>query len=243
MNIRWLEGLSDYAATLDLQQQLVDSRINRPDAPDELLLLEHSPVYTIGRIRDHSSLHAPGLLPHPVFETNRGGQATYHGPGQLVAYPIIDLNRMGRDIHLYISLLETALIAACAEHGVQATRREGLTGVWAGPRKLASIGVGIKKWIAMHGIAINIAPRRRPPGPAGTPPPAARAVLPPEPTASLCGLPLAPTPTRSVSEPPAATGSPVPDSSPEPTAAPSSTPEPTATPEPVRPTGEEVLEA
>ena len=163
MNIRWLEGLSDYAATLDLQQHLVDSHIDLPDRPDDLLLLEHGPIYTIGRIRDHSSLHESGRLPHPVFEINRGGQATYHGPGQLVGYPIVDLNRLGRDIHLYISLLENALIAACAEHGVQASRRDGLTGVWAGPRKLASIGVGIKKWIAMHGIAINIEPRSLPP--------------------------------------------------------------------------------
>lgn len=169
MKTRWLEGLSDYAATLDLQQQLVAPRISHPGSPDELLLLEHSPVYTIGRIRDHSSLHEPGRLPHPVFEINRGGQATYHGPGQLVAYPIVDLNRLGRDIHRYITLLETALIAACAEHGVQAARREGLTGVWAGPRKLASIGVGIKKWIAMHGIAINIEPRSLPPFQAITP--------------------------------------------------------------------------
>jgi lipoyl(octanoyl) transferase len=95
-------------------------------------------------------------LPHAVFETNRGGQATYHGPGQLTGYPILDLNTRGRDLHLYLRFLEEYLIRFSSSFGVAAQRREGLTGVWVGERKLASLGVGVRKWISMHGFAINI---------------------------------------------------------------------------------------
>lgn len=118
--------------------------------------LEHSPVYTIGRTRDQSSLRKPELLPHPVVEINRGGQATYHGPGQLVGYPIVDLRPLGRDLHTYIRAIEQALIDTCQGFNIDAQRRDGLTGVWVENRKLASIGVGVRKWIGMHGFAINI---------------------------------------------------------------------------------------
>src|SRR5690606_32805268 len=97
-----------------------------------------------------------GLLPHPVYETNRGGQATYHGPGQITGYPILDLTTRGKDLHEHLRKIEEALIQACARFGVQAGRRDGLTGVWVGNRKLASIGVGVRKWLSMHGFAINI---------------------------------------------------------------------------------------
>lgn len=136
---------------------------------DTIFLLEHEPVYTIGRLRDQSSLRSAAILPHPVFETNRGGQATYHGPGQLVGYPILDLNPRGRDLHLHLRLIEDALIAACADLGVSAGRREGMTGVWVENRKLASIGVGVRKWISMHGFAINITRESLPPFLAITP--------------------------------------------------------------------------
>jgi lipoyl(octanoyl) transferase len=136
---------------------------------DTIFLLEHEPVYTIGRLRDQSSLRSAAILPHPVFETNRGGQATYHGPGQLVGYPILDLNSRGRDLHLHLRLIEDALIAACADLGVSAGRREGMTGVWVENRKLASIGVGVRKWISMHGFAINITRESLPPFLAITP--------------------------------------------------------------------------
>ena len=136
---------------------------------DTIFLLEHEPVYTIGRLRDQSSLRSAAILPHPVFETNRGGQATYHGPGQLVGYPILDLNPRGRDLHLHLRLIEDALIAACAYLGVSAGRREGMTGVWVENRKLASIGVGVRKWISMHGFAININRESLPPFLAITP--------------------------------------------------------------------------
>jgi lipoyl(octanoyl) transferase len=130
---------------------------------DTILLLEHEPVYTIGRLRDQSSLRDPASLPFPVVETNRGGQATYHGPGQLVGYPILDLTPRGRDLHAHLRNLEEALIRACAAFGVTAGRREGLTGVWVENRKLASIGVGVRKWISMHGFAINITNQCLPP--------------------------------------------------------------------------------
>ena len=105
----------------------------------------------------------PATLPHPVFETNRGGQATYHGPGQLTGYPILDLTPRGRDLHTHLRNLEEALIQTCADFGVIAERREGFTGVWVGPRKLASIGVGVRKWVSMHGFALNVTNQCLPP--------------------------------------------------------------------------------
>ena len=146
-------GRMDYATALDLQNSLLEELL-AGRGEETLLLLEHDPVYTIGRTRDQTSLGA--AMPHPVFETNRGGQATYHGPGQLTGYPILDLNRRGRDLHLYLRFLESFLIDLSATYGIQAQRREGLTGVWVGQRKLASLGVGIKKWVSMHGFAINV---------------------------------------------------------------------------------------
>lgn len=151
-----------YADGLELQERAVAAILDG-DANDTVFLLEHEPVYTIGRLRDQSSLRAAASLPHPVFETNRGGQATYHGPGQLVGYPVLDLNPRGRDLHLHLRLIEDALIAACADLGVHAGRREGMTGVWVGERKLASIGVGVRKWVSMHGFAINVTRDSLPP--------------------------------------------------------------------------------
>lgn len=151
-----------YEDGLRLQEQHVDA-ILAGTGGDTVLLLEHEPVYTIGRLRDQSSLRDAAALPFPVFETNRGGQATYHGPGQLTGYPILDLNPRGRDLHEHLRMLEEALIRACAVFGVDAGRREGLTGVWVENRKLASIGVGVRKWISMHGFAINITKQSLPP--------------------------------------------------------------------------------
>lgn len=156
-----------YTEGLEIQEKTV-ADILAGEAHDQILLLEHEPVYTIGRLRDQSSLGSASL-PHPIFETNRGGQATYHGPGQLVGYPLLDLNLRGRDLHLHLRSIEDALIAACGDLGVTAGRREGLTGVWVGNRKLASIGVGVRKWISMHGFAINITRESLPPFLAITP--------------------------------------------------------------------------
>lgn len=157
-----------YETGLQLQNDLVDRLLSGAQA-ETIVLLEHQPVYTIGRLKNQSSLGNPVGLPHPVRETNRGGQATYHGPGQLVGYPILDLNSRGRDLHQHLRLIEDALIRSCAAFGVDACRRDGLTGVWVGNRKLASIGVGVRKWISMHGFGINITRQSLPPFLAITP--------------------------------------------------------------------------
>lgn len=157
-----------YEKGLELQQDTV-TRILAHEQQESILLLEHEPVYTIGRQRDQSSLLQAGNSGIPVFETNRGGQATYHGPGQLVGYPILDLNQRGRDLHEHLRLIEQALIQGCKEFGVTAARRDSMTGVWVEERKLASIGVGVRKWVSMHGFAINITKQCLPPFLAITP--------------------------------------------------------------------------
>ncbi len=155
ISVRWL-GRMGYETALQLQEEIVARKIADSSVPDELLLLEHEPVYTIGRTPDQSSLRDAAHLPHPVVQINRGGQATYHGPGQLVGYPILDLRLRGQDLHRYLRGLEEVLIVALSGYGVVATRREGLTGVWIGEKKIASIGVGVRRWISMHGFALNV---------------------------------------------------------------------------------------
>jgi len=167
LNVRWL-GRMEFARALELQEELVAKKREDPSLEDQLLLLEHEPVYTIGRTPDRSSLSAIGSgpsrdgelggshLPHPLFSINRGGQATYHGPGQLMGYPIIDLRRCGQDLHKYLRWLEQLLMHLLAQYAVAAQRRESLTGVWVENRKIASIGVGVRHWITMHGIALNV---------------------------------------------------------------------------------------
>jgi lipoyl(octanoyl) transferase len=167
MKVHWL-GRMNFADALALQEELVEKKRNDRLSADQLLLLEHEPVYTIGRTPDRSSLYATGSrpsrdgdlgaihLPHPLYSINRGGQATYHGPGQLMGYPVIDLRRCGQDLHKYLRWLEQLLIDALAEHDIGATRRESLTGVWVENRKIASIGVGVRHWITMHGFALNV---------------------------------------------------------------------------------------
>ncbi len=152
--VQWL-GRVSYDEALTLQESLLARRV-AGEICDQLLLLEHEPVYTIGRTPDQSSLRDATALPHPVVRINRGGQATFHGPGQLVGYPILDLRAHGRDLHVYLRALEEILIETCAHFGVTAQRRESLTGVWIGPRKLASIGVGVRQWTSMHGFALNV---------------------------------------------------------------------------------------
>ena len=165
-NVRWL-GRMEFARALELQEELVAKKREDPSLEDQLLLLEHEPVYTIGRTPDRSSLSATGArpsrdresgsaLPHPLFPINRGGQATYHGPGQLMGYPIIDLRRCGQDLHKYLRWLEQLLIDLLARYDIAAQRRESLTGVWVENRKIASIGVGVRHWITMHGFALNV---------------------------------------------------------------------------------------
>jgi lipoyl(octanoyl) transferase len=155
LQTQWLGRIS-FADALALQEEIVRQKRARPGMPDELLLLEHDPVYTIGRTPDQSSLRGATHLPHPLFEINRGGQATYHGPGQLVGYFLIDLRRYGQDLHRYLRWIEALLIELLASYEIEATTRPGLTGVWIDGRKIASIGVGVRHWITMHGFALNV---------------------------------------------------------------------------------------
>ena len=165
LNVRSL-GRMEFARALALQEELAAKKREDASLEDQLLILEHEPVYTIGRTPDRSSLSATGRirrgelgsahLPHPLFSINRGGQATYHGPGQLMGYPIIDLRRCGQDLHKYLRWLEQLLIDLLAQYDIAAQRRESLTGVWVEDRKIASIGVGVRHWITMHGFALNV---------------------------------------------------------------------------------------
>src|SRR5436309_4020350 len=165
LHVRWL-GRMEFIRALAFQEEIVLKKRDDSSVEDQLLLLEHEPVYTIGRTPDHSSLSAPGRirrgelgaahLPHPVFAINRGGQATYHGPGQLMGYPIIDLRGCGQDLHKYLRWLEQLLIEMLAQYEIAATQRASLTGVWIDDRKIASIGVGVRHWITMHGFALNV---------------------------------------------------------------------------------------
>lgn len=155
LQTRWL-GRINFADALALQEDIVARKRADDSLGDELLLLEHEPVYTIGRTPDKSSLQGGAHLPHPLFAINRGGQATYHGPGQLVGYPIIDLRRGAQDLHRYLRWLEGVLLELLSSYEIEAHTRPGLTGVWVGDRKIASIGVGVRQWITMHGFALNV---------------------------------------------------------------------------------------
>jgi lipoyl(octanoyl) transferase len=155
LDVPWL-GRMNFADALQLQEKIVAQKRNEPNVADTILLLEHDPVYTIGRTPDQTSLRGGTHLPHPFFQINRGGQATYHGPGQLMGYPIIDLRNYGQDLHKYLRWIEGLLIEFLGEFEIEAQRREGLTGVWVQERKIASIGVGVRHWITMHGFALNV---------------------------------------------------------------------------------------
>ena len=147
-----------YGEALALQRALATA-VSEARIPDTVILLEHEPVVTLGRRTDEAvELHLPADAQVDVVETNRGGKSTYHGPGQLVCYPILDLNRHGKDVKKYVRHLEEALIRTMSPFGLEATRIEGLTGVWLErpPRKIASIGVHISRWITTHGYALNV---------------------------------------------------------------------------------------
>ena len=153
MKVVWL-GRIEYSKGLEIQAEALEQCDRTGE--ETLFLLEHEPVYTIGRRLDKSSLGNASYLPHPVYEINRGGQATYHGPGQLVGYPILDLKKRGKDLHVYLRSLETAVIRLVGSFGVEAEFCDGKTGVWVQNRKIASIGIGIRRWITMHGFALNV---------------------------------------------------------------------------------------
>jgi len=153
-------GQMPYGEALALQQQLHAARRDG-EVPDILLTLEHPPTYTRGRRSDDSELpmgeewyRAQGI---EIWKTDRGGRVTYHGPGQLVGYPIVSLRPLRDDVHRYIRILEEALVASLGRHGVQATAREGLTGVWTlQQRKIGSIGIHVSRGVTTHGFAVNV---------------------------------------------------------------------------------------
>jgi lipoyl(octanoyl) transferase len=150
-------GLVPYGEAWDLQRSLA-AAVSQGAIPDAVVFLEHPPVVTLGRRTDSGELHVPTEADVEVVETNRGGKSTFHGPGQLVCYPILDLRRHGKDVKKYVRDLEEALIRTLSPLGVEATRIDGLTGVWLErpPRKIASIGVHISRWITTHGYALNV---------------------------------------------------------------------------------------
>jgi lipoyl(octanoyl) transferase len=152
-----LDGLVPYGDALELQRSLAES-VSQGAIPDTVLLLEHQPVITLGRRTGEGEVHVPEGAAVEIVETDRGGKSTYHGPGQLVCYPIFDLTRHGQDVKRYCRDLEEALIRTLAATGVEATRLEGLTGIWleSPPRKVASIGIHISKWVTTHGYALNV---------------------------------------------------------------------------------------
>jgi lipoate-protein ligase B len=155
----WRLGVREYGEILGLQRRLARARM-AGEVPDLLLLVEHPPVVTCGRgARPEHLLAAPEELRRRgvgVYEVERGGDVTYHGPGQLVGYPILDLHGYGLDVHRHLRRIERALIGALAAAGLTAGVSPGRTGVWVGDRKIASIGVHVARWVTWHGFALNV---------------------------------------------------------------------------------------
>ncbi len=147
-------GLVEYSHALQLQEDLLMQRY-RGECQDTLLLLEHPAVFTLGRGGNENNL----LTPHevPIHRVGRGGDVTYHGPGQLVGYPILHLGALGRNVHAYLRGIEAVLVEVLAHHQVRAHCQKGLTGVWVGEEKIASIGIGVRHWVTYHGFALNVA--------------------------------------------------------------------------------------
>ena len=150
-------GTVPYLEAWQVQRSLA-AAVSQGAIPDTVMLLEHLPVITLGRRAEAGELHVPDGAEVEIVETDRGGKSTYHGPGQLVCYPILDLTRHGEDVKKYCRDLEEALIRTLAAMEVEATRIDGLTGIWLErpPRKIASIGVHISKWVTTHGYALNV---------------------------------------------------------------------------------------
>ncbi|MFN3286472.1 MAG: lipoyl(octanoyl) transferase LipB [bacterium] len=154
-----LPGIADYGATWELQRRLVALR-QRGQVPDVLLLLEHPPVITCGRATRPEHLPIPRealqRMGFGVFDIERGGSVTYHGPGQLVGYPIVDLRAYGENVVGYVRMLEECVIRTVRAYGIEAVRRPGFPGVWAGEEKIAAVGVAVKRRVTLHGFALNV---------------------------------------------------------------------------------------
>jgi len=150
-------GPTPYAEAWELQRSLA-AAVSQGAIPDTVVLLEHPPVVTVGRRTGEDEVHVPGDVEVDVVETDRGGKSTYHGPGQLVCYPILDLNRHGRDVKRYCRDLEQAVIRTLDAFELAGERIDGLTGVWLRPppRKICSIGVHVSRWVTTHGYALNV---------------------------------------------------------------------------------------
>jgi len=150
-------GVTPYLEALELQRSLAQA-VLQGSIPDTVVMLEHAPVVTLGRRAEEGELHLPADAEVELVETDRGGKSTYHAPGQLVCYPILDLTRHGQDVKKYCRDLERALVATLAPFGLGAQTIEGLTGLWLTPppRKIASIGIHIHKWVTTHGYALNV---------------------------------------------------------------------------------------
>ena len=150
-------GVRSYKKVWDLQKELVKKRQNG-QINDTLILVEHEPVYTLGKNADENHIlqHTPRNV--KTYQIERGGDVTFHGPGQLVGYPILDLHNYKKSINWYMRGLEQLIINTLAEFMVSAERKEGLTGVWVGDEKIAALGVRVTRWITMHGFALNVTP-------------------------------------------------------------------------------------
>jgi len=173
----WSDRLTPYQDAWDIQHRLVEAKLaslsstvtsssssmNSVQAsPDRLLLLQHPPTYTLGTGSTPTNLlfdpSDPSTAPAALFKTERGGEATWHGPGQLVAYPLLDLKHYRQDLHWYLRALEEVVIQTLAPLGIEGGREEGLTGVWVEGHKVAAVGVKVKRWVTMHGVALNVDP-------------------------------------------------------------------------------------
>ena len=150
-------GVRSYKKVWDLQKELVKKRQNG-QINDTLILVEHEPVYTLGKNADENHIlqHTPRNV--KTYQIERGGDVTFHGPGQLVGYPIMDLHNYNKSISCYMRSLEQLIIDTLAEFRVTAERKDGLTGVWVGDEKIAALGVRVTRWITMHGFALNVSP-------------------------------------------------------------------------------------
>ena len=153
------QGLIPYPVAWDWQKKLLQERVNNPDLHDVLILLEHPPIYTLGQGSTLDFLKFElDKNPEKVYRVERGGEVTYHCPGQLVGYPILNLQHYRKDLHWYLRQLEEVLIQVLAVYGLQGSRIPGLTGVWLSGRKVGAIGIKVSRWITMHGFSLNVCP-------------------------------------------------------------------------------------